>query len=898
MAVLSVSLWMIANRPDNEPPWPQKIQGFSFMPYRDGQSAEKGQYPTIAQIDEDLALLAGKVDAVRTYTVADTVGAVPELAAKYNLNVALGAWINRNPEENEQEIAKLVEIYRKNHQNITRVLVGNEVLLRTDQTVEQMIKYIEQVRQLVWAPISCAEPYYIWMQHPELVAHVDYIAVHLLPYWEGVPVDNAISYVVNLYRTLQDKYPDKPILISEVGWPSNGRTYGGAVASLNNQAKFLRRFLKVAADNGYSYYIMEAFDQRWKEAIEGEAGSHWGVYDNDRQPKFAFTEPVVRVPQWQGLAVISILLSMGLLLLLFRDSGGLNASGQGFLAAVAYLMGIFVVWVVYDFSQRYMSPAAVLVSVVMFLAALGALLVIMAEAHEWAEAMWTKKWRRMPPTPENAETGAPAFAPKVSIHVPAYNEPPDMLNQTLDALARLDYPDFEVVVIDNNTQDEATWRPVEAHCRELGERFRFFHVAPLAGFKAGALNFALRNTNPEAEVVAVIDSDYIVEKNWLKAMVPQFRQPNMAIVQGPQDYRDGGDNAFKAMCNAEYRGFFNIGMITRNERNAIIQHGTMTMVRRSVLEEVGGWSEWCITEDAELGLRIFEKGYDATYIPHSFGQGLIPDTFLDFKKQRFRWAYGAVIILRQHMMKLLSFEPSRLTRGQRYHFWSGWLPWFADGINLIFNVMAILWSIGMVLLPDYIYPPHTLFAILPLSLFFFKSLKMFFLYHRNVAASFRQSMAAALAGLALSHTIARAMLTGFITSKIGFFRTPKNVQANALVQALANAREELFFAIALLASMVAILLRKDGMLLDIRIWAAVLLVQCVPYLAAVTVSIISGLPRLPASLVGIMPPLHYKPAQPGLARSGSRQPQPAPPELARQESASPGDAKTISSQER
>ncbi|HBT96818.1 MAG TPA: beta-(1-3)-glucosyl transferase [Desulfobulbaceae bacterium] len=867
MAVLSVALWMMwmnAGRLDNEPPWPEKIQGFSFMPYQDGQSAEKGQYPSIAEIDRDLALLSGKVDAVRTYTVADTIGAVPELAAKHNLNVALGAWINRNPADNERELARLAEVFRENHQNITRVLVGNEVLLRTDQSVERMIAYIEQARRQVWAPISCAEPYHIWLQHPELVAHVDFIAVHLLPYWEGVDIEDAINYVINLHSELRAKYPDKPILISEVGWPSNGRTYGKAVASLTNEAKFLRRFLHVAAEKGYSYYIMEAFDQRWKESIEGEAGSHWGVFDTNREWKFG-------VPRWQGMAMVSILLSMGLLLLLFRDSGGLNASGQGFLAVIAYLMGIFVVWVVYDFSQRYMSPSAILVSVVMFLAALGALLVIMAEAHEWAEAMWTKKWRRMPAAPENIEAGLPAFAPKVSVHVPAYNEPPEMLKETLNALARLDYPNFEVLVIDNNTQDENVWRPVEAHCRQLGERFRFFHVSPLAGFKAGALNFALRETNPEAEVVAVIDSDYIVEKNWLKVMVPQFRQPNMAIVQGPQDYRDGGENAFKAMCNAEYRGFFNIGMITRNERNAIIQHGTMTMVRRGVLEEVGGWSEWCITEDAELGLRIFEKGYDATYLPQSFGQGLIPDTFLDFKKQRFRWAYGAVIILRQHMMKLLGLEPSRLTHGQRYHFWSGWLPWFADGINLIFNVMAILWSAGMVIFPDYIYPPHILFAILPLSLFVFKVVKMLSLYHRNVEASFRQSLAAALAGLALSHTIARAMLTGFITSKIGFFRTPKKAQANALLRALANAREEVFFAVALLVSMIAILLRKDGMLLDIRIWAAVLFIQCVPYLAAVTVSIISAMPRLPASLVGLMPPLRYKPVPPTSEGAVSRQ---------------------------
>ena len=181
--------------------------------------------------------------------------------------------------------------------------------------------------------------------------------------------------------------------------------------------------------------------------------------------------------------------------------------------------------------------------------------------------------------------------PKVSIHVPAYNEPPDMLIETLDALARLDYPDFEVLVIDNNTKDEAVWRPVEAHCAALGPRFRFFHVAPLAGFKAGALNFALAHTAPDAEVVAVIDSDYVVDPAWLRDLAPCFASRFVGIVQAPQDYRDGAENAFKAMCLAEYRGFFQIGMVTRNERNAIIQHGTMTMVRRSLLEGLSGWAE-------------------------------------------------------------------------------------------------------------------------------------------------------------------------------------------------------------------------------------------------------------------------------------------------------------------
>ena len=853
MGCLTVLLWQVVNAPNMEPPWPNKIQGFAYAPYRGEQSPEKGTFPSTGEIDQDLALLANTAHAIRTYSVQDTQAEIPRLAAARGFNVMLGAWISPDMKANDEQIAKLIGIFRQYHQNIVRVIIGNEVLLRNEQTVDQMIKYIETTKKAVWAPVSLAEPWHIWLKNPKLVEQVDFIAVHLLPYWEGIPVDHAVDYCVMRYNELRKAYPNKPIVITEIGWPSNGRTQQGAVASLTNQATFLRRFLDVAEKNKYTYYIIEAFDQRWKqEAYEGEAGSHWGVYNDLRQPKFEFTEPVIRIPQWRELAAISIVLAVIILLIMFRDSKGLKDLGRGFLAIIAFAITTFAVWIVYEYQQQYMTTSTLLVGIAMFLAAFGAILVILAEAHEWAESLWTHKWRRLPQPAENIPDDA---LPMVSVHVPAYNEPPEMMIQTIDALARLAYPCFEVIVVDNNTKDPAVWEPVAAHCATLGPRFRFFHVDPLAGFKAGALNFALRETNPHAEVVAVIDSDYLVEPDWLRALVPQFADDNMAIVQAPQDYRDGDENAFKAMCLAEYRGFFQIGMVTRNERNAIIQHGTMTMVRRKVLDEVGGWAEWCITEDAELGLRIFEHGYAASYVPRSYGKGLMPDTFMDYKKQRFRWAYGSVLILRHHMMEMFGLEKSRLTLGQKYHFLAGWLPWFADGINMLFNLLALGWSFGMIMFWQYISPPHIIFAVLPLTLFFFKSLKMFFLYRERVTANRRQSLMAGLAGLALSHTIARAMLTGFLTKRIGFFRTPKKAQANAFVKALGDAREELLFAIALILAVVGILMRKDGQMTDVRIFALMLTVQAIPYTAAVLVSLISGLPRLPAKLFGTMAPL-------------------------------------------
>ncbi len=305
---------------------------------------------------------------------------------------------------------------------------------------------------------------------------------------------------------------------------------------------------------------------------------------------------------------------------------------------------------------------------------------------------------------------------------------------------------------------------------------------------------------------------------------------------------------------AEYRGFFHLGMVTRNERNAIIQHGTMTLIRRTTLDEVDGWGEWCITEDAELGLRLFEAGYKALYIPHTYGRGLMPDTFADFQQAALSAGpmarCGSCCAIGANCWGCAS---SSLSAGQRYHFVAGWLPWFADGFNLLFNFAALGWSVAMVMFPLQVTPPYMTVALVPLVLFGFKMSKSFFLYRRRVTATLRQSFAAGLAGLALSHTISRAMFGGLVTGKLGFFRTPKMAEAPAVIRALADAREEGLLAFAFLLAAGLVMLRDDAYMLDVRIWAAVLVVQSIPYLASVLVSLASAWPRLSADLVGTMP---------------------------------------------
>lgn len=837
IAALFTGFWALINRPVTTPNWPQQISGFSYSPFQQGQYPQKDQYPTDEQMRQDLAIMSKLTDNIRTYSVDGPLGNIPKLAEEFGLRVTLGIWISPDLERNEREIQRAIEIANSSR-SVVRVVVGNEAIFRKEITPEELIVLLDRVRAAVKVPVTTSEQWHIWEHNPQLGKHVDLIAAHVLPYWEHVPMAQAGQFVLDRAKDLKKTFPKKPLLLSEVGWPSNGRMRGGADASPADQAIYLRTLVNKLNRQGYNYFVIEAFDQPWKASDEGSVGAYWGVFDAARQQKFNFEGPVVAIPQWRVLAIGSVVLALLSLTLLMIDGSSLRQRGRTFLTFIAFLCGSVLVWIGYDYSQQYSTWFSLTVGFLLALGAMGVFIVLLTEAHELAEAVWTHKRRREFLPVE----GDSHYRPKVSIHVPCYNEPPEMVKQTLDALAALDYPDYEVLIIDNNTKDPAVWEPVRDYCLTLSPRFKFFHVAPLAGFKGGALNYLIPHTAKDAEVIAVIDSDYCVSPNWLKHMVPHFADPKIAVVQSPQDYRDQNESTFKKLCYAEYKGFFHIGMVTRNDRDAIIQHGTMTMTRRSVLEELG-WADWCICEDAELGLRVFEKGLSAAYYHTSYGKGLMPDTFIDFKKQRFRWAYGAIQIIKRHTASLLRGKDTELTRGQRYHFLAGWLPWVADGMNIFFTVGALLWSAAMIIVPTRVDPPLLIFAIPPLALFVFKVGKIIFLYRRAVGVNLKDAFLAALAGLALSHTIAKAVLYGFFTTSIPFFRTPKNADNHGFWVAISEAREEMFIMLLLWGAALGIYLVQGLPSNDMRFWVVMLLVQSLPYVAALIMAFLSSLPK-------------------------------------------------------
>jgi exo-beta-1,3-glucanase (GH17 family)/glycosyltransferase involved in cell wall biosynthesis len=854
MALLANALlWLGFNRPHEEIPWTGKIGGVSFSPYRANQDPFENAFPSAEEIDHDLAFLSDKVTKVRTYSSLDGMEQVPALAAKHGLKVTAGAWLDTRLDRNDAEIANLIHNAKK-FSNIERVIVGNESILRGDFTVAELGAYLRKVRNATNIPVSTAEPWHVWIKHPELAQYVDFITIHILPYWEGIPADGAINFLVERYDQVKRAFPGKRIVIGETGWPSGGDRRMWSRPSLVNEASFLRQFLNLAKERKFDYFVMEAFDQPWKTKIEEEVGAHWGIYNVDRKPKFAMTGPVVENPWWSTQALIAVSLALFPMVWFLRKWPQLATSGRVFYAMLMQVAASMVAWIAFVPVTLGLGLAGQIAWGVLLPAQLALLAVMLINGFEFAEiGLGGKLKRRFP-----ALRLMRGDTPKVSLHLAICKEPPEVVIQTLNSLAALDYPNFEVLVVDNNTPDESLWKPVQEHCATLGSRFRFFSLGKWPGYKAGALNFALRETAADAQIVGVIDSDYVVRPDWLRATVPYFSSESVGFVQAPQDNREWEHSTFGELLNWEYAGFFHIGMVHRNERDAIIQHGTMTLIRRAALDNLGGWSEWCICEDSELGLRLMKDGYSSVYVNEVFGRGLTPHTFAGYKGQRFRWVYGAVQILKRHWRSLLPWsKDGSLTSGQRYHFVSGWLPWFADAMHLVFTLAAVFWTLGLLALPQYFDFPLAAFLVPAVVMFAFKIYHSLHLYRTRVPCTTRQRWLAAVGGMSITHAIARGIFAGLFTNNAPFLRTPKAEDKPAVLRGLAMAREEAYLMIGLWTAAAALAISYGTANEDALLWQTVLLVQSLPYVAAIYTAMVSVLPNLrraPASAAPVPVP--------------------------------------------
>jgi cellulose synthase/poly-beta-1,6-N-acetylglucosamine synthase-like glycosyltransferase len=475
-----------------------------------------------------------------------------------------------------------------------------------------------------------------------------------------------------------------------------------------------------------------------------------------------------------------------------------NALAQAALATTTACCVAFLLAAAVHLFGTALGPAAYAAGVLLLTLQAATLSLLVGGTHEVLDVIGRVRWHRR--TTGRADR---VRTPFVSVQVPTHNEPPDLVCETLASLRRLDYPAFEVLVLDNNTDDPALWRPVAQYCEEVG--FRFVHLENWPGFKSGALNHALDVCDERTEVIAVVDADFVVEPEFLSHTVGCFDDAEVGIVQTAQAFRTDGDARYLRRLALSYQAFDQLSMPSRNERDAIIFAGTMGLIRRSALVEAGGWGEWCLTEDAELSTRILARGYTSRYVERVFGRGVMPLTFTALKKQRFRWCFGGVQILRRHGRLLLTGRgtapdgaPLRLTPGQRFHYLYAGLQWFQTLLTVVFSLLLVAgiaaeslgWGIAL-------QPLTGFFVAVPTMLLVSGLLRAVWALRVRLSARWSDAVGVMALQLSLVWAVALACAQGLSRREGAFLRTPKFGERESLLEALRASRAETVLAVAL-----------------------------------------------------------------------------------------------------
>ncbi|HMA49691.1 MAG TPA: exo-beta-1,3-glucanase [Magnetospirillaceae bacterium] len=332
--VAAGAVWWFADRPvPVAAEYSKPFYSMSFAAYRRGESPLTQTYPTPQEVEQDLQVLVGRTRNIRTYTSREGLEHLPELAEKYGIKMTLGIWLGTDKDINEKELAQGIKEANEHPESVTQVMVGNEVLLRGDLTPDELIGYIRRVKEAVKQPVSTADVWSFVLRYPQVGRELDFISIHVLPFWDDEPVsiDQAEQHLIDIVGQTHQAFPGKRLLIAETCWPSIGRDRGPSVVDVVHEADYIRRVAVLADRLDYDYNIMEAFDQPWKSALENTVGAAWGVLDADRDhgrgiEKFPMKGPVLQVADWKIRAGWAIAVGIIATLLLGRAPPSFGAA--------------------------------------------------------------------------------------------------------------------------------------------------------------------------------------------------------------------------------------------------------------------------------------------------------------------------------------------------------------------------------------------------------------------------------------------------------------------------------------------------------------------------------------------------------------------------------------------
>jgi len=413
VACVHAGIWLLTREQIAAPNVSGQLASVSYTPFDGSAHPDSGTRTTAAQIRADLLTIAPYTRAVRTYSSTGGSEQVPAIADEVGLRVSVGAWIDKDAQRNEREMRSVIELARR-HRNIDSVVVGNETLYRGDQKVEDLIKMIQRVKRDTYLPVTTGEIWHAWIDHPELVSAVDYIAAHVLPYWEGISERAAVEQAINIYNRLRRAYPGKRVVIAEFGWPSAGYNRRDANPGPLAQAEVLREFVTRADALGIDYNIIEAYDQPWK-TFEGGVGPYWGMFDTSRAPKFSWQGPVHNPDHWK-LTLIAVLVGV-LLSLPILSLAGATIGQATLLAASAHMVGAWAAIVFSFWNGHYFVPGAAFAFALGLALLVPLVLIAVARIEEIAAIAFGRAPLRLMAAPPLAPE-TPAM-PKVSIKITA-----------------------------------------------------------------------------------------------------------------------------------------------------------------------------------------------------------------------------------------------------------------------------------------------------------------------------------------------------------------------------------------------------------------------------------------------------------------------------------------------
>jgi exo-beta-1,3-glucanase (GH17 family) len=329
----------------------EKIQCVSYAPFRGDQDPFGPDVPIDPrQIEEDLLRLKPLTDCIRTYSVDHGLDQIPEIAGRHGMKVMLGLWLSSLPVLSHHQIETAVALAQRFPDVVQSIVVGNEVLLRGEMSAPDLANTIRAVKARVAVPVTYADVWEFWLRYREIASAVDFITIHILPYWEDFPIParGAAAHLGSIRSQVAAAFPNRDILIGEFGWPSAGRMREGALPSRANQARIVQEVLAQAKRDQYRVNVIEAFDQPWKRQLEGTVGGHWGLYDAyDRQAKFTWAAAVSNHPGWgwQAGGGVGLAAAMFVVALAARRRTVPVTSSQWLaVAAMAFVSGTLMGW--------------------------------------------------------------------------------------------------------------------------------------------------------------------------------------------------------------------------------------------------------------------------------------------------------------------------------------------------------------------------------------------------------------------------------------------------------------------------------------------------------------------------------------------------------------------------